>query len=143
MESNKLLEKGFNNSKTLTFLMLKKKNIKKIKRKTARIKSKVKRVKPKVSKVKKTKINLKKKVSQKVIGEVIHFYDQISVAVVKLKDNLNQGEQIKIEGHGKSFIQKVGSMQMDHKSIKTGKNGQEIGLKLNKPVRRKYLVYKA
>ena len=128
--------------------MPKKKVSKKIKRKATKAKTKIKKsVKQNISKaktnIKKVKTNVREKNSQKSIGEITHFYDHISVAVVKLNDELSGGDKIKIEGHGKSFTQKVNSMQMEHEQIKTAKKGQEIGLKVNESVKRKDLIYKA
>ncbi len=127
--------------------MPKKKILKRTKRKATKLKSRIKksvnlRSSRAKTQIKKVKTSLKKKISLKAIGEVTHFYDHISVAVVKLYDKLSQGDKIKIEGHGKSFMQKVDSMQMEHEKRSTGKRGQEIGLKVNKPVKRKDLVYK-
>ncbi|MEK6936545.1 MAG: hypothetical protein AABW58_00570 [Nanoarchaeota archaeon] len=126
--------------------MTKKKSVKKTKkiRKVSRVK-KARKSRPKITKIKRTKTTKAqtKKVSGKLIGEIVHFYDNILVGVVKLKDSLNVGDRIKVEGHGKSFMQNVNSMQVEHKSIKTARKGQEIGLKVSSPVKRKDLVYKA
>ncbi len=120
-------------------------------------KKKVSKTRPKkVSKLKKVtvskrkpakKIALKQPSKQKTvkktkIGEITHFYDHISVAVVKLSNILKKGDTIHIEGHGKSFKQKVDSMQMEHEQIKEAKKGLEIGLKVNSRVKAKDLVFK-
>ena len=80
--------------------------------------------------------------TRKPLGEITHFYDHISVAVVKLFNTLKAGDTINIEGHGKSFKQKVSSMQLEHKQLKEAKKGMEIGMKVDSPVKSKDLVYK-
>ncbi len=79
----------------------------------------------------------------KPIGKVTHFFDKISVAVVKLNAGLKVGDKIKIEGHGQSFEQAVGSMQIEHEKLKEAKKGQEVGMKTTKPVKTGDLVFKA
>jgi putative protease len=79
----------------------------------------------------------------KPIGEITHFFPKISVAVVKLKAEMKKGDKIKIEGHGKSFTQKVGSMQIEHEQIDTAKKGKEIGMKVSEEVKEGDLVFKA
>jgi translation elongation factor EF-1alpha len=81
--------------------------------------------------------------SAKPIGKVIHFFDKISVAVVKLDTGLKLGDKIRIEGHGQGFEQAVDSMQIEHEQLKEAKKGQEVGMKVAKPVKAGDLVYKA
>lgn len=79
----------------------------------------------------------------KPIGKVTHFFDKIKVAVVKLAAPLKVGDKIKIEGRGQKFEQTVSSMQIEHEQLKTAKKGQEVGMKVAKPVKEGDLVYKA
>jgi hypothetical protein len=81
--------------------------------------------------------------AQKPIGEVVHFFDKISVAVVKLSAPLKQGDKIRIEGHGQSFTQAVTSMQIEYEKILAAKKGQEVGMKVSKPVKEGDLVFVA
>jgi hypothetical protein len=76
-----------------------------------------------------------------LVGEVTHFYDQIKVAVVILKKELRLGDTIEFLGHGKSFVQKVYSMQIEHEQVSAAKKGQVIGMKVAEPVKEKDLVY--
>lgn len=78
----------------------------------------------------------------KLIGKVTHYYDNIKVAVIKLKDVLREGDGIRIEGGDTSFSQEVVSMQYDHEKILKAKSSQEIGLKVKKKVRDGYRVFK-
>jgi len=76
------------------------------------------------------------------VGKIIHFYNKINVAVVELSDNLKQGDDIVIEGHGKEVIQKVASMQIEHKDIQLATKGQSIGMKTADAVKEGDLVFK-
>ncbi len=76
------------------------------------------------------------------VGEIIHFYPNISVGVVKVMKEIKQGDAITIAGHGRNFEQKVGSMQVEHQSISLAKKGQVIGMKVAQPVKEKDLVYR-
>mgnify|MGYP001824490319 CR=1 FL=1 len=76
------------------------------------------------------------------IGEVTHFYGQISVAVIQLSGDIRVGERISIIGHTTEFSQTVESMQVDHQPIEMASAGDEIALKVWDYVRRGDLVYK-
>lgn len=75
---------------------------------------------------------------------VTHFYDKISVAVVKLeKNDLKVGDDIKlISPDGKEFTQKVASMQIEHAAIEIAKAGDEFGLKVEQSVKPKSAIFK-
>ena len=80
---------------------------------------------------------------EKQIGEVIHFFSNIKVAVIKLTAPLAEGDVIHIVGGEKTdFEQPVKSMQVDHEKIEKAKKGDEVGLKLKKKVREGYKVFK-
>lgn len=79
---------------------------------------------------------------QKTVGLVTHFYPHISVGIVEVKAPLKIGDSITISGHGKSFKQKIISMQIDHEPITTAKKGDFIGIKVAKPVKEKDIVLK-
>jgi hypothetical protein len=76
------------------------------------------------------------------IGEVIHFYTHISVAVVRIDSELRKGDTILIEGATTHIKQKAESMQIDRKDIDIAKKGQEIGLMIKDRVREGDIVYK-
>lgn len=79
----------------------------------------------------------------KPIGQIVHYFDKIGVAVIKLSAGLKNGETIRIAGGKETdFTQLVASMQVDHKGVKSAKKGNEVGLKINKKVREGYKVYK-
>ncbi len=77
-----------------------------------------------------------------LVGEVTHFYDQINVAVIAIKKELRLGDTIEFLGHGKSSVQKVYSMQIEHEQVSMAKKGQVIGMKVAEPVKEKDLVYR-
>jgi putative protease len=77
----------------------------------------------------------------KRIGEVTHYYDRINVAVIKLTQPLNLGDQVHFLGQGSDFLQEISSMELDHKKIKSAKKNQEIALKVSKPVKKRTVVY--
>ena len=71
---------------------------------------------------------------EKEVGKVTHFYDKISVGVVKLSGSLKTGENIHIQGAHDDFDQVVESMQLDHKDVKSAKKGEIIAIKVDQPV---------
>jgi len=79
----------------------------------------------------------------KLIGKVVHYFDKIGVAVLKLDAGLAIGDTIRIEG-GKDtdFEEVVESMEVDHEKIKKAKKGDEVGMKVKEKVREGYKVYK-
>ncbi|MBM3205515.1 hypothetical protein FJZ41_01525 [Candidatus Shapirobacteria bacterium] len=76
------------------------------------------------------------------VGEIIHFYDKIGVAVVKVLSPIKVGDRLKISGHDKEFEQEVTSMQVEHKSINEAKKGDDVGMKVDQPVKDGDEVYK-
>lgn len=83
------------------------------------------------------------KSADKQVGAVTHFYDKISVAVIKLTGALKVGDTVKFSGHDQEFNQTVESMQLEHEQIEKGKKGQEIAVKVDKKVKAKDRVYLA
>ncbi len=80
---------------------------------------------------------------EKLIGEVAHYFGDIKVAVIKLKDALKVGDIIRIVGgEDTDFEQPVKSMEFDHKKVEKAKAKSEIGLKVKKKVREGYKVFK-
>lgn len=78
------------------------------------------------------------------IGQVIHYFDKINVAIVKLdKGDLKISDSVKLtDKEGNEFVQKVESMQIEHASIDIAKAGDEFGIKVQKEVRSKSAVFK-
>jgi putative protease len=79
---------------------------------------------------------------KKRVGVITHFFDKISVAVVKVEAPIAIGDELSIEGPQTNFKMKVESMQVEHQPIKAAKKGDDIGLKVPLPVRVKDVVFK-
>lgn len=79
---------------------------------------------------------------EEIVGKIIHYYDKIGVAVVKLEGNLMVGDTIHVKGKQTDFEQQVESIQVEHKSISGGKKGEEVAVKLNEKAKEGDLVYK-
>ena len=76
------------------------------------------------------------------IGTVTHFFNNIHVAGVILTDGeLHTGDTIHILGHTSDFMQKVGSMEMDHKQIEAATTGDDIGISVIDHAREHDAVY--
>lgn len=77
------------------------------------------------------------------IGHVIHYFNNIGVAVLYLTEELNTGERVHFLGHTTDFVQEVTSMEMSHKKVTAARSGEEIAMKVDEPVRGNDRVYKA
>ena len=67
----------------------------------------------------------------KEIGKVIHWYDKIGVAVVKLKSTLKVGDKVKVTRGDEEYEDTVTSPQLDHKDISSAKTGDDAAIKLS------------
>ena len=76
-----------------------------------------------------------------LIGKVIHYYDKIGVAILKVDKTLKVGDKVKFEKGDNVFEQLVDSMQIEHGQITQAKKGQEIGIKVNQDAKDGTLVY--
>ena len=77
-----------------------------------------------------------------LIGKVIHYYDKIEVAVIKLEKNLKTGDKVKFVRGENVFEQTAESIQLEHAQVPEGKKGDEIALKVNQKVDKGTLAYK-
>jgi translation elongation factor EF-1alpha len=76
------------------------------------------------------------------VGDIIHYYDKIGVAVVKVLSPIKVGDRIKISGHDQEFEQEIASMQVEHQNIDQAKKGDDVGMKVDQPVKDGDEVYK-
>ena len=83
-----------------------------------------------------------KRAKEKSLGKIGHYFDKISVAAMTLKDSLNVGDTVRIEGGSTAFTQQIASMQIDHESVNAAKKGEEVGFKVKQKVREGYRVFK-
>jgi hypothetical protein len=77
-----------------------------------------------------------------IVGQVIHYFDHIGVAVIKLTKPMVVGDEIRFVGGETDFTQTVESMEVDHKKIDKAKAKQELGMRVEQKVRPGYRVYK-
>ncbi len=77
------------------------------------------------------------------IGKIAHYFSKINVGVLELsKGTLQIGDTIHIKGHTTDFYQKVESMQAEHNSVDSVKPGEQVGIKVESPVRENDIIYK-
>ncbi len=123
-----------------------KKTQKKVKKKTQ--KKAVKKIQKKSpgKTQKKTRKKVQKKPvktppKEKEIGIITHYFNNISVGIIKLKAELNTGDKIHVKGAHDDFTQVITSMQVNHKDIARAKKGAEVGIKVPKRVHENDKVY--
>ena len=65
------------------------------------------------------------------VGKVLHYYDKINVAAVRLSSPVKLGDKICIIGNTTGILNlKLGSMEMKSKKIQEAKKGDDVGIKL-------------
>jgi translation elongation factor EF-1alpha len=77
-----------------------------------------------------------KSVAQTKVGDITHYYDHIGVAVVHVLAPIKVGDKIKIVSGDQEFEQEVASMQIEHKNVKAAKKGDDVGMKIDQPVKK-------
>ena len=81
---------------------------------------------------------------EKKIGKIFSYYSNIGVAAIDLTDgSLNVGDTIHIKGNTTDFKQKVESIQIEHKEVKSAKKGASVGIKVKDRVRPNDQVFEA
>jgi hypothetical protein len=76
-----------------------------------------------------------------LIGKVIHYYDKIGVAVIKLEKTLKVKDNVKFVHGENEFKQLIESIQLEHAQVSQGKKGQEIAVKVDKEAKSGTMVY--
>lgn len=122
-------------------------------KKKRKLKSKSSRIGPKalkktgrtkpVKKIKKNSGRIAVETREKEIGVITHYFDKISVGIIKLKSSVKTGDKIHIKGAHDDFIQPVESMQINHKDVSYAKKGDEIGVKMSQRAHENDKVYRA
>ncbi len=72
---------------------------------------------------------------EKEIGKVSSYFSHVGVAAIKLSGKLKVGDKVHIKGHTTDFTEKIGSMQIEKKSVKEAKKGDHVGIKVPEKVR--------
>jgi putative protease len=123
--------------------LLKKKKIAKRPAKKTTSKKKIKTKKAAKKIIKSTNAISKPSTPQEIlVGEAIHYFSKIKVAIFKMKKPLALNDKIHVKGYTTDFTQNVTSMQINHQPVNIVKRGQEIGLLVKAKVRHKDKVYK-
>lgn len=78
----------------------------------------------------------------KEIGKVIHYFDKAMVAVIRLTDDLKAGDAVKFVHGDQEFTQTVGSIEVEHQKIDSGKAGDEVAVKVEQRAKEGTKVYK-
>ena len=76
------------------------------------------------------------------IGEVIHYYGKISVAVLRLSQVLKIGDSVHFLGRHTDFQQEITSMEIEHQAVSEAKVGEEVAVKVEQRVRRGDTVFR-
>jgi putative protease len=77
------------------------------------------------------------------VGDVRHFYKNISVAVIDLTGVLRVGDEIMVKGATTDFTQVVESMQIMGEAVEKAEPGDAIGLKVKDRAREGDEVFSA
>jgi len=81
-------------------------------------------------------------VPEELVGEVSHWFGNISVAGITLRGNLSLGDRIRIIGHTTDFDQEITSMQIQHQDVSEASTGDEVGIKVASRARPGDSVYR-
>ncbi len=78
------------------------------------------------------------------VGEITHFFDKVSVAVVRANDTISVGDRIRVYDHQGNIVveQTIESMEIDKQKQQSVEAGTDFGLKLEGPAKEGYLVYR-
>ena len=76
------------------------------------------------------------------IGEVTHYFDKVSVAVLSLTDTLRVGDAVLILGRSTDFQQEVTSLEIEHQPVNEAGPGQDVALKVGQRVRPRDAIFK-
>ncbi|TSA44237.1 hypothetical protein D4R51_04285 [bacterium] len=81
--------------------------------------------------------------ADKRVGKIKHYFNKIGVAAVVFESKLSVGDKIKFVRNGQElFQQEVTSIQKEHENITSVKKGDDVGLKVDKPVREGTDIFK-
>ncbi|MFA6038774.1 MAG: hypothetical protein WCV62_04080 [Candidatus Peribacteraceae bacterium] len=75
------------------------------------------------------------KKKEKIIGTVEHYFDRIGVAIVELKAPLKVGDAVVFRKGETEFTQPVASLQVEHAQVDKAKKGDQVGMKVDAPVK--------
>ena len=67
---------------------------------------------------------------EKEAGIVTHYFGKVSVGILQLNAPLKVGDTIHIKGAHDDFTQTVGSMQIEHETVESSKEGDLVGIEV-------------
>ena len=67
---------------------------------------------------------------EKEVGIVTHYFGHISVGIVELSAPLKVGDTIHIKGAHDDFTQTIDSIQIEHETVESAKEGDLAGIKV-------------
>ena len=79
---------------------------------------------------------------EKQIGKITHYYDRIGGAVLELEKGLKDGDTVHIAGPRTELVQRVISMEIDHKKVLAAGAGADVALKVDGVVREGDVIYR-
>lgn len=79
--------------------------------------------------------------AEKQVGTVTHWYDKLSVAVVKLTGKLSAGARVKVKKGTEEFEDTISSLQIDHKDVASAKKGDDAAMKLSQKAKEGAGIY--
>jgi len=81
--------------------------------------------------------------SEVEIGKVEDYFAHIDVVAIEVTaEGIKVGDTLHFKGHTTDFVQKITSMQVDHKSVEEAPVGSDVGIKVKERVRTHDHVYK-
>jgi len=78
------------------------------------------------------------------IGQVIHYFNNIQVAVIELSDELSVGDTVTfVNPNGeKLFEQEIESMEIDEEPVEAAGSGDEVAVKVDQKAKADATVHK-
>jgi hypothetical protein len=76
------------------------------------------------------------------IGKVIHYYDKINLAVLKLSCGLKLGDTIHIRGRATDVTERLIAMEIDHQRVLRASPGDDALIEVILPVSDNDLVWR-
>lgn len=77
------------------------------------------------------------------IGEVVHYFNNISVAVISLSEDLAVGDTVQFVRNGEElFEQEVTSMEIDEEKVDSASAGDEVAVKVDEKAKEGTEVHK-
>ena len=80
--------------------------------------------------------------AEQEIGIVDHFFDKISVGMIKLSGELKVGDTIHIKGKQTDFSQTIESMRIEFNNVTEAKQGDKVGIKVSQALHANDKVYR-